>query len=333
VPATETDFDALRLRGCVVTGGLGFIGSNLVHRLVAERVPVSIVDALIPEHGGDRRNIEGLHVNVIHTDVGDPAVADAVANVGFIFNLAGQVSHTASMIDPERDLFLNAMSHARFLETLRRVNPMARVVHTSTRQVYGRAIRFPVDEEHPARPVDVNGVAKLAGEQLHLVYAHAYDMPITSLRLTNVYGPRQRLTSDELGFLPVFIRKALTGAPIELFGGGEQRRDCLFIDDVVDALLAATDERAIGSVYNVGHVESHALRDVAALAVELGAAGSHVLTTEWPAEHRRIDIGSFETDSTAILADLGWWAETNLADGLRATFDFYREHPWYLSST
>lgn len=318
---------------CVVTGGLGFIGSNVVHRLVALGARVRVVDARIPDHGGDPRNLDGLpSVDVLVADVGDERVGELLEGVDYVFNLAGQVSHTSSMSNPERDLHLNATTHLRFLELLRVVAPSARVVHTSTRQVYGRPLRLPVDEQHPANPVDVNGVAKLAGEQLHLVYAQAYGMAITSLRLTNVYGPRQRLTSGELGFLPVFVRLALTGGTIRLFGDGSQRRDCLHVDDVVDAVLAAAGEDGIGRVYNIGHDRDHALADIAGLLCDLSRTGASVELTPWPDDHLRIDIGSFRTDTHLAAADLGWKARIDLADGLAATLDFYREHPWYLSS-
>jgi UDP-glucose 4-epimerase len=317
---------------CVVTGGLGFIGSNLVHQLVGAGARVRVIDALVDGHGGDRRNIDGCEVEVVVAEIGDPVVADVLDGVDVVFNLAGQVSHTASMVDPERDLHLNAITHSRFLEMLRRVAPEARVVHASTRQVYGRAIRFPVDETHPTHPVDVNGVSKLAGEQLHMVYAHAHGMAITSLRLTNVYGPRQRLSSNQLGFLPVFIRKAMLGETIELFGTGEQRRDCLYVDDVIDALVSCSGEAGIGHVYNVGHAHHHALADLAWMTARLAGAGSDVKSIEWPESHRQIDIGSFESDSAAIARDVGWAATTEISDGLRTTIDFYREHEWYLSS-
>jgi UDP-glucose 4-epimerase len=323
---------------CVVTGGLGFIGSNLVHRLVEVGASVRVVDALVPGHGGDARNVDGLDVDVLVADVGMAAVANVLRDAEVVFNLAGQVSHTTSMVDPERDLHLNTVTHGRFLETLRAVAPAARVVHASTRQVYGRAIRLPVDETHPANPVDVNGVAKLAGEQLHMVYARAYGMPITSLRLTNVYGPRQRLTSNELGFLPVFIRTVLEGGTIKLFGDGSQRRDCLHVDDVVDAfLVAASSDDGVGRVYNVGHDVDHALADIARtlcdLAATVGGPGCEVVLSPWPGDHQRIDIGSFRTDSGLIAAEIGWKATTDLVDGLRDTLAFYRERPWYLSST
>jgi UDP-glucose 4-epimerase len=318
---------------CVVTGGLGFIGSNLTRELVRRGTTVRIIDALVEGHGGDRRNVDGLPVDIVVAEVGDPVVADVVTGADIIFNLAGQVSHTASMRDPLRDLHLNTITHALLLETLRRVNPTVRVVHTSTRQVYGRPLRSPVDEFHPTRPMDVNGVAKLAGEQLHLVYHTAYGMPTTSLRLTNVYGPRQRLTSDELGFLPVFIRKGLSNEEIRIFGDGAQRRDCVYVDDVVDALLAATAPEGIGRVFNVGNVVDHSLAEIAAAIIEVTGSDGGLQLVPWPEDHQRINIGSFHTDGTKIAGMLGWKAATALNDGLRAAATFYRGHPWYLSST
>lgn len=320
---------------CLVTGGYGFIGSNLVHRLVADGANVRVVDALVDAHGGNPHNLAGLDgVATLVARIGDPAVAELVDGAELIFNVAGQVSHTASMSDPITDLELNAIDHARFLETVRRVNPGARIVHTSTRQVYGRAERLPADETVAAHPVDVNGVAKWAGEKLHLVYSQALGIRSTSLRLTNTYGPRQRLSSNELGVLPVFVRKVLRGEPIEIFGDGSQRRDCLFVDDVVDALVAATADRAVGRFYNVGHHVDHSLADIAmtmvAVARAQGVGGaSEVRLVPWPDEHARVDIGSFTTDSSRIADELGWKAQIGLADGVRATFDFYRQQPAY----
>ena len=248
-----------------------------------------------------------------------------------VFNLAGQVSHTASMVDPEQDLRLNALDHALLLETIRTVNPGVRVVHASTRQVYGRVQTLPANESTAANPVDVNGVAKLAGEQLHMVHAQAYGLPATSLRLSNVYGPRQRLTSDELGFLPVFIRKALRNETIEIFGDGAQRRDCLHVADVVDALFAATAPAAVGRVYNVGCRCDYSLAEVAEVIVRAAGNTQPVQFVPWPSEHQRIDIGSFTTDSGRIADELGWASSIDLGAGVADTIEFYREHPWYLS--
>lgn len=291
-----------------------------------------VVDALVDGHGGARHNVEGLDVDIVQHEIGDPEVRDVLDGADVVFNLAGQVSHIDSMHDPMRDLHLNAMSHAAFLEHLRAVNPRARLVHTSTRQVYGIPGDRPVDESQPTRPVDVNGVAKLAGEQLHLVYARAHEMPITSLRLTNVYGPRQRLRSDRLGFLPVFLRKALLGETIRIFGDGTQRRDCLHVDDVVAAIVAATDDRAVGEVLNVGSDRDESLSSIAKLIVEATGSPAGVELVPWPAEQARIDIGSFRTDSSRIESLLGWHAAVELADGIAGTVDFYRGDAWYLSS-
>ena len=327
----ETTAD-LRGTVCVVTGGLGFIGSNLVHRLVAMGATVRVIDALVPSHGGDRRNVDGLDIAILNARLGDDLVADVIAGADLLFNFAGQVSHTASMIDPQLDLHLNALDHAQLLETVRRVNPSLRIVHASTRQVYGRVDRLPADETTAANPVDVNGVAKLAGEQLHMVYNHAHGIPCTSLRLSNVYGPRQRLTSDGLGFLPVFFRRALRGEQIDIFGDGSQQRDCLHVDDVVDAALAATADAAVGRVYNVGNQNAHSLSHIAALISAAASSAVPVRYVPFPDDHQRIDIGSFMTDSGRIAAELGWVSSIEMAAGIVQTMTFYKENPWYLSS-
>jgi len=319
---------------CLVTGGLGFIGSNLTRALIDGGATVRVVDALVDGHGGRADHLDGLEVErVLISSVADPAVGDLVDGTDVVFNVAGQVSHTASMRDPQQDLLLNASSHATLLDTIRRVQPTARVIYTSTRQVYGRSTMSTVDETHAASPVDVNGVAKLAGEQLHLVYAQAYGIAASALRLTNVYGPRQRLTSDELGFLPVFVRKALCNEQIEIFGDGTQRRDCLHVGDVVDALAAATVPRAVGQVFNVGHPTTYTVAEIASAVIAAAGSTAGVRLVPFPDERARIDIGSFHTGSARIAAALGWRASIDLADGMCDTIAFYREHPWYLSST
>jgi UDP-glucose 4-epimerase len=318
---------------CVVTGGLGFIGSNLVHRLTAAGATVSVVDALVPDHGGNRCNLNGLDIDVLEADIGDQAVAELVRDADLVFNVAGQVNHLASMRDPLKDLHLNAISQAAFLETLRSVNPSVRVVQTSTRQVYGRASTFPVTETHHAQPVDVNGVAKWAGEQLHLVHHKAYGLPATALRLTNIYGPRQRLTSNELGVLPVFVRRALLDETIQIYGDGQQRRDVLYVDDVVDALIASSCDAAVGEILNVGAPDDYSLIEIANTIVTAAGGTNQPTLTPWPSEHRAIDIGSFHTDGTKIHALTGWVANVSLEQGVAQTIAYYREHPWYLSST
>jgi UDP-glucose 4-epimerase len=330
------DASAFSDRRCLVTGGLGFIGSNVAHVLAAAGAHVTVIDALIPQHGGDRRNIEGIVEvpQVVVADIADArAVIPALEGVEVVFNIAGQVSHHESMIDPVRDLELNARSHLAFLELVRRHAPTAVVVHTSTRQVYGRARYLPVDEEHPTAPVDVNGIDKLAGEQFHLLYTSVHGLRTVAVRLTNVYGPRQNLVKHDLGFLPVFIRLALRGEPIEVFGDGGQLRDCLHVNDVVRALLlAANCDEAVGEVFNLGHPDVLPVLDIARHIADIACAGSTVHTTEWPAERLRIDIGSFQGDYSKAKRVLGWEPFVAVLEGLTDTLAFYRDHPWYLPS-
>jgi UDP-glucose 4-epimerase len=309
---------------CVVTGGLGFIGSNLVHRLIADGADVVVVDSLEPRLGGDRGNVPA-DVDVLVADIGHADVAEAVAGADVIFNVAGQVSHHESMVDPLRDLELNVRSHLEFLETLRRVDHRAVVVQTSTRQVYGRPQYLPVDELHPTNPLDVNGIDKLACEQLHLVYARVHGLQASSLRLTNVYGPRQHLDREGLGFLPVFIRRALAGDEIQLFGDGSQLRDCLYVGDVVDALLrAASCPSAVGEVFNLGHPEALTLADIARLTIAAAGTDSTTRCVPWPGELERIDIGSFHGDFSKAEHTLGWTPTTSFAEGIAITLDHYR---------
>ena len=319
-------------RRVVITGGLGFIGSNLAMQLARAGAKVTIVDALIPRHGGNTRNIYQLPVEVVVADVGDATMlAPVIADAEYVFNLAGQVSHIDSIDDPLADFDLNARSQLAFLELLRRVAPEARVIYASTRQVYGRPRYLPVDELHPVAPGDVNGVSKYAAEQLHLLYGTIHNMRMTALRLTNTYGPRQRLRGEHMGFMPVFIARALEGRAITVFGDGSQERDCLYVDDVVDSfLLAAQSEAAVGGVFNIGSNDVFTLAEIAKQVVELAGTGS-VEFRPWPREHERIDIGSYHADSTSARDKIGWTANVNLADGLQSTIDFYREHmAWYL---
>ncbi len=340
-----TAADRYRDSVCVVTGGLGFIGSNLALALHRAGAEVRILDALIPQHGGDVRNVTefvATGADTLRIEVGN--IADEAATLplldgaDFVFNIAGQVSHHESMVDPLRDHDINVRSQLVLLETLRRVRPDAVVVHTSTRQVYGRPKYLPVDEAHPTEPRDINGVDKLAGEHYHRLYGEIHDLRTVSLRLTNVYGPRQNLAKQGLGFLPVFVRRVLRGEPLSVYGDGQQQRDCLHVDDVVAALaLAGTSARAgtvaPGAVFNLGGSESHTLLQIAELMSTIAGTGSPVGLLPWTDELSRIDIGGFETDSRAVSAAVGWSPAIPLGDGIAMTLDFYREHPWYLLST
>ena len=295
-----------------------------MHRLADAGASVVVVDSLVPEHGGDRENLAavetGADVDLLVADMGGGDVADAVAGADIVFNVAGQVSHLASMQAPLRDLDLNVRSHVAFLETLRQAAPGAVIVQTSTRQVYGKPRYLPVDEEHPTAPVDVNGINKLACEQYHLLYGHLYGFRTTVLRLTNVYGPRQHLEREGLGFLPVFIHQALQGAEIVLYGDGTQRRDCLYVDDVVDALfLAASNAEAAGEILNLGHQDSLTLAEIAQLTQQAAGRDGTVRCVPWPEDLLRIDIGSFHGDFAKAKRVLGWSPRIPFAEGIRST--------------
>ena len=316
---------------CVVTGGLGFIGSNLAIALAGAGADVTVIDSLVPRHGGNRRNLDGTSIAVVEADIAErEIVRPLVAEATHIFNLAGQVSHIDSMVDPVTDLDLNTRSHLVFLETLREVNPNVVMVYSSTRQIYGRPRYLPVDEDHPIAPVDVNGVSKHASEQFHLLYAQVYGLRACSLRLTNVYGPRLRLKGNHQGFLPVFIRTALQGGTIAVYGNGSQQRDCLWIGDVVEAMTAAAlNSEMYGSVFNLGG-EPHSLLHIAQTLVEVAGTGS-VELVPFPPERESIDIGSYAGDHAKAKRVLGWEPLVELADGLARTLDYYRDRlAWYL---
>jgi UDP-glucose 4-epimerase len=316
-------------RRCLVTGGLGFIGSNLALALSAGGAEVTVVDALVPTHGGDRGNLDDAAgpIDVIDAQVDDVGlVRDAAARSEVIFNLAGQVSHVESMARPRFDLEVNTASQLGFLEILRDVGSKAVVVYTSTRQIFGHPRYLPVDEEHPVSPVDVNGINKWAAEQLHRLYAELYGIRASSVRLTNVYGPRQRLRDDLQGFLPIFIRRALSDEPITVFGDGAQERDCLYVDDVVECLLlTARSAEAPGEVFNVGNDEHLSLRTLAEAIVAAAGSGS-VESVPWPHDRDAIDIGSYFGDSSKAKRMLGWEPRTPFVDGIARTVEFYRSH-------
>jgi UDP-glucose 4-epimerase len=337
--------DAVAGRRCVVTGGLGFIGSNLALALVEGGAHVTVIDSQVARHGADPHNLVGDgdedpaaradgRITVVVADIGDTDradVRDATVSADVVFNLAGQVSHVDSMDDPLFDLDVNTTSQFRYLELLRKENPTATVVYTSTRQIFGKPRYLPVDEDHPVAPVDVNGITKYATEQLHLLYHDVYGLPATAVRLTNVFGPRQRLRDDLQGFLPIFVRRALVDDAITVFGDGEQQRDCLYVDDVVECLLlAATASDAPGQIFNVGNDERLSLGAIAD-AVVTAAGSGHVEFVPWPPDRDAIDIGSYFGDSSKAKRVLGWEPRTSFADGIARTLAFYRARAaWYL---
>ncbi|MFN4166428.1 MAG: NAD-dependent epimerase/dehydratase family protein [Ferrovibrio sp.] len=312
----------------VVTGGMGFIGSNLVRRLVGLGATVTVIDRILAQYGANPYNLSGMvpPVRLIEADIGDEAaVTPALAGATCIFNLAGQTSHMDSMQQPLEDLRLNQEANLRFLETLRRVNPAARVIFSSTRQFYGPPQYLPVDEKHPIAPPDINGIHKYAAEAYHLLFARVYGQRMTALRLTNVFGPRMRIRDAKQTFLGIWVKHAIQDTRFEVWGG-EQKRDFTYVEDMVDAFLAAAQTDAtIGHVYNIGGCPSVSLLDLADLLVRTAGQGGYD-RREFPAERKKIDIGDYVADDSAFRAATGWQPRHSLAEGLAKTLDFYRAH-------
>lgn len=324
-----TSFGEYKGRSALITGGLGFIGSNLARRLVEIGVEVSVLDALMPEQGGNPHNLRDLLGRVeIHTaDMRDQRIVNhLVGGVDYIFNLAGSVSHLESMQQPLRDLELNCAAHVTLLEACRNFNPHVKVVFTSTRQVYGKPVYLPLDEQHRVAPLDVNGINKLAAEHYHLLYQRVYGTRAVCLRLTNTYGPRQLIHHNRQGFIAWFIRQAIEGGVIELYGEGRQRRDMNYVDDVVEALLlAGASEEAEGEVYNLGGDEPVSLAELAEELISITGRGS-VRTVPFPPERQMIDVGNTHSSFAKIESALGWRPTTPLHEGLRRTVEFYERH-------
>lgn len=312
----------------LITGGLGFIGSNLAHALVAQGAQVTLLDAMHPAHGANLTNVATVRdrVRISFADVQDrDSLRDVVRNQDVIFGLAGQVSHWRSMADPFTDLDINCRSQLALLEGCRAENPSARVVFASTRQVYGRPRSLPVREDHPCVPVDINGIHNLAAEMYYSLFHQVYEIPTVSLRLTNTYGPRQDLRSRDKGFVGVFLGRALRGEELELYGTGEQRRDFNYVDDVVDALLvAATSTEVLGGVFNLGGCRAYSLLEFAEILA--GVTGCRYRCVPFPEAQQAIDIGDYWGDFSRFEAATAWRPRIGLRDGLERTVAFFRQH-------
>lgn len=315
-------------RKILITGGLGFIGANLARHLINFDAQVTLVDSLIPEYGGNLYNIAGIEerVRVNISDVRDEhSMRYLIQGQDILFNLAGQTSHMDSMQDPFTDLEINAHAQLAILETCRKYNPNVKIVFASTRQIYGKPDILPVNESHILRPVDVNGINKMAGEWYHILYNNVYGLRACALRLTNTYGPRMRIKDARQTFLGVWIRLLVEGQPFDVWGG-EQMRDFTYVEDAVDALLlAATNDVANGKAYNLGGDCVVTLRELADLIITANSGGRYTIH-EFPSDRKRIDIGDYYADDSLIKQELGWEPQIPLQVGLTNTIQFYRHN-------
>jgi UDP-glucose 4-epimerase len=320
---------AFHHKNILITGGLGFIGSNLAIRLCELGADVTLVDSLIPEYGGNFFNIEPVRerVRVNIADVRDEFSMDyLVQGRDYLFNLAGQTSHLDSMRDPYKDLDINCRAQLSILEACRKNNPNVRIVYASTRQIYGKPDYLPVDEKHLLHPTDVNGINKMAGEWYHILYNNVYGVRAVSLRLTNTYGPRMRVKDARQTFLGIWIRHVIEGKPIEIWGDGLQIRDFNYVDDVVDALLlVAASQESNGQIYNLGSHETINLCQLAQKVIALNNGGEYKIIP-FPADRKAIDIGDYFSDFALIRDKLGWTPRVSLDEGLTRTLEYYARH-------
>jgi nucleoside-diphosphate-sugar epimerase len=314
-----------RDRKILVLGGMGFVGSNLAIRLVSLGAKVTIVDSMLPQYGGNLHNIQPIRENcrINFSDIRDSHSLDyLVRDIDVIYSVAGQTSHLESMSDPMTDLDINCRSQLSILESCRKNNPSVKILYASTRQIYGRPQYLPVDEQHPAVPVDVNGINKLAAENYYTLYSEVYDMQCASLRLTNTYGPRQHLSGNKQGFAGIFIRRAISGETIRIFGDGMQIRDFNYIDDVVDAFLMATDNPNVyGKVYNLASDERFSLLDFVRILQQYCQFDYELVP--FPPEHKKIDIGDYYGDFSLFHKETGWAPKIQLDEGLKRTVEYF----------
>lgn len=319
----------------VISGGCGFIGSNLSLIISYQDIPILLIDSFNPLYGASMQNINAVakssNISVNISDIRDPySLSHLLTDCSVLYNLAGQTSHMDSMSDPFTDLDINSKAQLSILETCRSVCSNVRIVYASTRQIYGRPKYLPVDESHPLQPIDVNGINKLAGEQYHLLYSRVHGIRSTVLRLTNTYGPRMRIKDARQTFLGVWIRNLLQGKSFEVWGG-EQLRDYTYVDDCVSALqLAAHSDIAIGQIYNLGGcgapvslLETAETLVDAARDLELPLAAEPFVVREYPAERKKIDIGDYYADDRKIRQELRWEPHVGLREGLRRTLSYY----------
>ena len=317
-----------RRKRVLVTGGAGFLGSNLCHALAAMGARVTALDAMLADGGANPANLEGAGVMLVRGDLRDTELTTLCQGVDVLFNMAAQTSHMGGQRDPVADIAINAVAQVRLIQVMRTAAPEAAVIHASTRQFYGRPISLPVNEMHPVNPPDANGVSKWAGEQYWMLENRVLHRPVVSLRLTNCYGPRLRIADARQTFLGIWMRRLLESAPFEVWGG-DQLRDLAYVDDVTRAFLMAAEQSGrdtvAGHVFNLGGAPPVSLRELAGLVIAANNGAGSFTTREFPADRAPIDIGSYHADDGTFRAATGWAPLTTLEAGLRITIDWYRE--------
>jgi UDP-glucose 4-epimerase len=321
-------FAAFRDAHAAVLGGLGFIGSTLARWLVDHGARVIVIDVALPGSGANTFNLDGYEdqLRIVSCDIRDlPSLKLHLKQCAYVFNLAAQTSHQGSMIDPFLDLEVNARGALNVLEACRAVCPHTKIVFASTRQIYGRPRYLPVDEKHPIRPVDVNGVSKCAAEEFHRLYFEVYGLRSCTLRFTNVFGPRMRIVDGRQTFIGAWLRALVEGRPFEVWGG-DQVRDFTYVDDAAEAIMLASITAGLhGRALNVGGDRPISLSALARLLIATNGTGTFEVK-EFPPERKKIDIGDFYSVDAPFREISGWHPRTMLEEGLAKSIAYYRAH-------
>ena len=318
-------------RQVLITGGLGFIGSNLAIKLAKVGAKVTILDALLPNFGGNIFNISPIknEVKVIVSDMRDEkTIKKMVRDKQIIFNLAGTLSHIDSMTNPFEDLDINCRAQLCLLEACRKYSRDVKIVFAGTRNQYGKALYLPVDEKHNQEPTDINGINSIAAEKYHLLYCRIYGIKTVSLRMSNTFGPRHQMKHSKQGVLNWFIRQLMDGKTVELFGDGSQIRDINYIDDVVDALIICAEaKKSEGEVYNLGG-NPLTLKDFVAKTIQILGYGRFKIIP-FPRDRKQIEVGNYTADIKKINDELGWHPGVSTEDGISQTIDYYKKFKKY----
>lgn len=323
------NYNDLNGKNILITGGLGFIGSNLAHRCVQLGARVTLVDACLEPYGWNYANVEGISegLEIIKGDVRDsPLMEDLISDKEIVFHMAGQVGREISMENPVLDMEINCAGTINLLEACRKGVNRPKVVFAGSRGQIGEPIYMPVDEKHPENPTDVYGINKMAAERYLFLYGGLYEFPVVSLRLNNIYGPRCQMHAGFYGILNWFMSNAMTGKPITVYGEGRQTRDYLYISDAVDAFIrAAVLEGADQEIFMVGSGVETVFVDMVNEVVRITGEGE-VIHVNFPGNRQKIDIKRFVADVGKAESILGWKPLIDLKTGIRKTYDFYKKN-------
>lgn len=311
----------------LVTGGLGFIGSNLAEKLCQLGATVSILDDLSPFAGGNLKNIEEFRsqVTLSHERIEEVSVAArAVTNQDVVFHCAALSSHPGSMRDPKTNIDVNCAGTIQLLEAIKRYNPECRFIGLGTTTQLGKLIYQPADENHPEFPLDIYSANKCASEMYSLIYAHAFGVKAAVVRLPNIYGPRAAIHSPEFTFNNYFIGLALSGRAITVYGDGAQKRNSLYVADAVDAIIAVAEKKDLGGqVYLAVSDEHYSVKEIAEAIIEIFGKG-RLDMVPWPAQRAALEVGDAIFTNKKILQEIGWKPKISLKEGLKLTLDFYQ---------